>query len=351
VAARVHLIAPAGTCEVLLPLINVSEPADLVAIAQEAMGPDFEVTADVGLLASREDDQHGGRDDDEQRAADIQHALADDDVCALVALRGGAWLTRIIPRIDFSVLDQRTQPVVVWGFSELTTLVNIVGAHPRGLGVYGMVPAFFRYALTRIARQRGIPAGSPANDPETWVATRLRPEFDGFFHALATTLAGGAEPVAFDARVVRGRADQCTGPAVFVGGNLTVLSTLIGSRYDACIQPDDRWLVLEDYNDKPERFDRLFAHLTLAGYFDRCRGVLLGDFHLRDRDLLEVVLAILDYHLPRDRAVPVLATEQVGHVWPMVPLPLHIGAAMSCDASGRCRIAFPQDTLTLFHSR
>lgn len=350
-AARVHLIAPAGTCKGVTETLGARTPEGLVSIVQEAMGSAFVVTADAELLAAEEDELRGGRFDDQRRAADIQAALADDRVCALVAIRGGAWLARILPRIDFSVLDRRSCPVAVWGFSELTTLVNIVASHPNGLGVYAMGPAFLVYGLKRYAQQKILSGGSSEEDPGAWAASEFRREFAAFFQSLSSTLRGAGEALVIEARVVRGHAEQCGDRATFVGGNLTVLSTLIGSRYDACIAPADRWLVLEDYNDKPERFDRFLAHLTLAGYFDRCQGVLLGDFHLRDRDLLDVVLAMLDYHLPPASRLPVLATRQVGHVWPMTPLPLNVAAEVTCDAAGQCRIAFPRDALTLVHPR
>jgi muramoyltetrapeptide carboxypeptidase LdcA involved in peptidoglycan recycling len=111
--------------------------------------------------------------------------------------------------------------------------------------------------------------------------------------------------------------------ATFVGGNLTVLSTMIGSRYADSIDPAGRWLMIEDYNDKPERFDRYLSHLSLAGYWQRCEGVLLGDFHQNERDLTQAVIEMLRYHIPNSCPVPVLVASQIGHTWPMAPLPLH----------------------------
>jgi muramoyltetrapeptide carboxypeptidase LdcA involved in peptidoglycan recycling len=81
--------------------------------------------------------------------------------------------------------------------------------------------------------------------------------------------------------------------------------------------------MLEDINDKPERIDRFLARLTLAGYFDRCEGLLLGDFHEGDRTHDAAVLALLDYHLPALRELPVLVSTDLGHIWPVSPLPIH----------------------------
>jgi len=146
------------------------------------------------------------------------------------------------------------------------------------------------------------------------------------------------------ARRVRGEMPECHG-ATFVGGNLTVLSTLIGSAYEYSINPAGRWLVLEDFNDKLERIDRFLAHLTLAGYWEACSGVLLGDFHKGYEDLTPAVLRLLDYHLPPTCGIPVLLTRQVGHIWPMSPLPLHVSLPMEPREDGSVVLRFPASAL------
>lgn len=298
--------------------------AELVALVQEAIGPSYQVSGNEMILDALEDESRGGRSDDRLRAEDLQRALADSNVVAIVALRGGAWFTRILPLIDFTVLDRRERCIAVFGFSELTGLVNIVAAHRLGLGVYGMGPAFLTYGMKRYAASKLLPGDLAGVSPEEWMLQRLCDEFFTFFRNVTSLIEGhdgGVGPLA--ARHVQGDLPD-TSEMRFIGGNLTVFSTLIGSRYQEYVSPKGRWLVLEDFNDKTERFDRFFSHLTLAGYWDDCEGVLLGDFHEGQRDLSEPVLAILSHHLPRGRSFPILATSQVGHVWPMTPLPLHI---------------------------
>ena len=63
-------------------------------------------------------------------------------------------------------------------------------------------------------------------------------------------------------------------------------------------------------------------------YWQTCEGVLLGDFHKDDQDLTEAVASLLRYHIPPDRAVPILITRQFGHVWPMSPIPVHTPATI-----------------------
>ncbi len=314
-----------------IPRTSVCETSvsvvELIAIVQDAVGPDYHVSGNERLIGAKEDEHHGGRDDDRERAADVEEALADNDVAAIVALRGGAWLTRILPLIDFAVLDSRTRPVAVFGLSEITTLVNIVGAHRRGLGVYDNTPAFLTYALKHYAATQ---AGSDVLEglsPEAWMQSRLIREFRAFFVDVVSMIEGRGSERKLTARLVSAKLPDRS-EAIFVGGNLTVLTTLLPSPYRSCIAPAGHWVILEDYKEDPARLDRLLAHLTLAGYWQVCEGVLLGDFHKDDEDLTEAVGSLLRCHIPRNRAVPILVTRQFGHTWPIAPIPVHTPATI-----------------------
>lgn len=325
---RIHLIAPAGPCRDFFSKIGVTSAGELIASVQDIIGPDYHVSGNEAIIDAAEDAHHGGRNDDGPRAADITEALADSNVCAIIMLRGGAWFTRILPRIDFSALDHRTSRIALFAFSELTPLVNIIGAYPRGLGIYGMGPVFLGYGLKRFAAQRSAGGRFEDQVPREWMRSNLHAHFREYFLHTVAMIEGRAEPIAISAELVRGRLPDAF-EAAFTGGNLTVLSTMIGSHHAHSIDPAGKWIVLEDYNDKPERFDRYLAHLTLAGFWDRCAGVLLGDFHQEDRDLTPAMLEILDRHMACACLAPVLVTRHVGHTWPMTPLPLHLPAQVT----------------------
>ena len=223
---------------------------------RSCIGEHYEVTANRALIEVDEDELRAGRRDDEGRAKDIRDALADSSVAAIVGLRGGAWFTRIMPRIDFSVLDGRATQVAVFGFSELTPLVNVVAAHRNGLAVYDMGPAFLVYGMKRHAAQR-IAAGDPEfadTTPTDWMLARWKTEFDHYFQRVVR-IVDGREIIELDARFIRGDLEERQA-ARFVGGNLTVLSTMIGSPYDPLLRMPRSWLVIEDFNDKPEAASR-----------------------------------------------------------------------------------------------
>jgi muramoyltetrapeptide carboxypeptidase len=97
-----------------------------------------------------------------------------------------------------------------------------------------------------------------------------------------------------------------------VGGNLTLLASLCGTRH----QLDARGaiLVLEDFAEAPYRIDRMLQQLRSARALDGIHGVVLGDFVKCDppagatwglRDVLLDHLGSL--------GVPVLAGLPIGH--------------------------------------
>ena len=83
---QVHLIAPAGSCRPFLQALGVTSGAELIAIAQDAIGPTYDVTGDEELIEAREQERGGGRVDDIHRAADLERALGSDPVAAVQSI-------------------------------------------------------------------------------------------------------------------------------------------------------------------------------------------------------------------------------------------------------------------------
>jgi len=267
---------------------------------EEALGGRYRVTSDPQCLTAHEDDRHGGRSDDARRARDLQRALRDDRVHAVVAVAGGAWFTRILRRIDFGVLRRRRTRLWVLGMSEMTPLINIAACHRQAVGIYDAV---VKLVLDRVRSPRAAKAQLEVllEDMGRMIAG------EETFRSLRGTWISGKRP------------DRS--PVRIVGGNLTLIAAMMGGPYARAFDTRAGWLAVEDVNEKPERIDRMLAQLRLAGLFDRIEGVLLGDFH-RDRDdLHDAVVELLRFHLP-SRRIPVVGRCNFGHVWPVAPLPI-----------------------------
>ncbi len=367
----IRLWSVAGSCSGMLEQLNCRDTSALVERVQQAVGADFRVTADPELIEAGENDFRGGRDDDDARAQEINATFANDQICAAVALRGGAWLTRVLPRIDFNVLRRRTNRLALFGFSELTPLINIAGRFPKVIAYHDLCPAFIFAGLMDLAnsdlpfppRDRltarvptqtdtsdcvipahagiqesviGIPASTAVTDitqdcpPDsdaaeqartTWAMARFRDEFSLFFQDMTRMLRGQPSRREVHARLVNPSqmpGDRCR----LVGGNLTTLITLLGSPFRRALQPTRRWLLIEDIREKPERIDRMLAHLTLAEWLKRYDGIVVGQFHRFGTDCTSATLELLARHLGRD-GPPIMVSGDIGHVWPLSPVPLH----------------------------
>ncbi|TWT44017.1 putative murein peptide carboxypeptidase [Phycisphaerae bacterium RAS1] len=351
---RIHLLAhanPLGKDIVRFGFGELSEYIDFIA-RQTPRG--YRVTYSQRVFEAEEDVPRGGRRDDAERVRDLQHALDDPRTAAIVALSGGAYFGRILPHLNFEGLKRRRTPLWVMGFSEMTTLVNIVASYPCGRGLYWLCPNYLAWKIDPPEAARAafaefwtmLPAvlsdGSLPPTPRR-AARASHPADMRNAHAGRHSGDGRADAPRF--RHLRSNGAPISGQLIsgkitgrrarVIGGCLSVLAAALpGLR---SVRPRNCWLAIEDLREEPYRIDRYLATLKLAGWFERLAGVIVGDFHTADEDLQATVAEYLHFHLPRGAQTPVVLTRDVGHVWPMSPLPINRSLRIGVD--GR-RVSF-----------
>ncbi len=198
-------------------------------------------------------DRHGylaGQDKD--RAADINAFFADPAVRAVLPIRGGWGSSRVLPYIDFDSI--RRHPKVVVGFSDISAL--LLGIHARtGLVTFHGPNGMGRWDARSVDYFRRVlmlgEAVSFDNPRELSDRNALTP----VDHRIQTISGGRA----------RGR---------LIGGNLTVLTTIVGSPYLPVW--DGAILFCEDVNEQYYRVDRMLTQLKLAGILSRIGGFVFG---------------------------------------------------------------------------
>jgi muramoyltetrapeptide carboxypeptidase len=185
-------------------------------------------------------DRHGylaGSDD--RRRHELQRALDDRDIKAVIAARGGFGITGILDTLDFSGILESPKWIV--GSSDITALlIHLFAAH-RYLTIHGPMVAGFHRA------------------------------HEGDVTALMDLLAGRPWPGS------DGLKGLCNGTAKgpLIGGNLTILAHLSGTlSFDFA---DGAILFLEDVGERPFRLDRCLVQLWRAGMLERVGGVVLGE--------------------------------------------------------------------------
>ena len=198
-------------------------------------------------------DRHGYlAGDDKARADDINGFFADKSIAGVIPIRGGWGSARVLPHLDFDTI--RRNPKVLMGYSDITALHNAIQAKtglitfhsPVGTGRWDAwsVDWVKRVLFDGEAVTMSNPKTLSDRNALTQVENRTR-----------TITPGKA----------RGR---------MMGGNLTVLTAILGSAY----VPDytDAILFLEDVQENLYRIDRMLTSLKLAGILDKARGVVFG---------------------------------------------------------------------------
>ena len=123
------------------------------------------------------------------------------------------------------------------------------------------------------------------------------------------------------------------------GGNLTVLAGLVGTPYlPSKEQTQGGILFLEDVNEHPYRIERMLMQLLDAGILANQGAILLGGFsayRLYDNDrgyTLESAVEAIRQRLPDN--IPILTGLPFGHQAEKLTLPVGAQAHIQYDASG-----------------
>jgi muramoyltetrapeptide carboxypeptidase len=275
--ARVELIAPAG-------------PFDITEF--EAGVARLRRHYDVHYGPSIFDRQGYFAGSDQRRLLELDAALDQPQVAAIIAARGGYGVTRIVSSLAAERV-RRHAPLLV-GFSDLTAL-HAVWAHAAVGSVHGSMVA-------------GLGRSSEA------LFERWRDAVEGRFPAsiaqLETITPGVAE-------------------GVLLGGNLAVLTALLGTPQFPPLQ--DAVLFLEDVAERPYRVDRMLTTWRNANAFAAVRGIALGAFAEAEPGADAVSVESVLRERLGDLGIPVVAGVPSGHLDDNAELPF--GRSVTLDAT------------------
>ena len=232
----------------------------------------------------------------ESRLNALKELLLNPDVELILAARGGNGAIELVDGIkelkEELKLKPLTRKVCLSGFSDATVLLLALDGVANLQLVHG--PSF----LNAFSEQ----APGAFDELEQIVGNRWEGK-----HPLKLELLCGIKP---DAGLI------CN----FTGGNLSVISSLIGS----AAMPDlnGRALFLEETGEKPHRIHRALMQLKNSGALDGLKAVLIGDFtdcaHAKGLgpDYLDVLKAVFSEY-----SYPVFSGYPAGHGDKNYPLP------------------------------
>ncbi len=188
------------------------------------------------------EEQHQFAGPDNTRTQALQQLLDDPSVHAIICARGGYGTVRIVDQLDFTTFTQ--SPKWLIGFSDITVLHNHIYRH---CGIQTI------HAAMAFSMQ---PSRAHAESIETLKQVLF-----------------GQHPAYIAPVHVHNRKGSATGK--LVGGNLSVLYSIIGSNSD--IQTDGCLLFLEDLDEYLYHIDRMMMNLKRTGKLDKLAGLVIGD--------------------------------------------------------------------------
>ena len=233
---------------------------------------------------------------EQERYTDLQQALDDPNVKAILCSRGGYGLARIVDRLDFTHF--RKNPKWIIGFSDITLLHE----------------ALFQTGYISI---------------HSVMAKQL------------TELQSNAQPLALLEDILKGKipsykvapnASNRGGKAkgALVGGNLSVFMGMRATAFD--VQFKGSILFIEDVGEKPYQIDRMMQNLRISGALSQISGLIVGQFSDTEEDpdmnatIYEIIAeAVKAYDFP------VCFNFSAGHVDDNFPLLM--GATVDLDVT------------------
>jgi muramoyltetrapeptide carboxypeptidase len=227
----IGLVCPAG----YMPL---EKAAECIRVLREEWGYQVKVGATVGSNSAT---YFSGTD--EERLIDFQLMLDDDEVKAVLCARGGYGMGRIIDKISFKKFKKNPKWIV--GYSDVTVLHSHL------------------YSNYYISSMHAPMAGA-FNDAGY---------INRFVQSLKTTLEGKKAKYNCDPHEFNRRGEAI---GELTGGNLTLLTHLIGSESDS--KTRGRILFIEDVGEYVYNIDRMMYQLKRSGKLSKLAGLVIGGF-------------------------------------------------------------------------
>lgn len=238
---------------------------------------------------------------DDQRLTDLNQALQDPTVDAILCARGGYGLQRILDRAA-----PVTKPII--GFSDITALHQAAGID--------RIPSLHSIMCKHIA---------------------TLPEESEPLQALRKALAGEAIEYRW-ANHPLNRPGIAEAP--IVGGNLSMLYGLQATPWAlGKLSYQFPILLIEDISERHYHIDRMIRNLRMSGVLAHLSGLIVGQFSdCEDDELMGGTVYETIKEAVADYDYPVLFNAPFGHVEHNLPLWLHRHASIDCSTDSILRL-------------
>jgi muramoyltetrapeptide carboxypeptidase len=234
----------------------------------------------------------------EKRAADINWAFKDDEVKAIMCVKGGEDSNTTLDYIDYEMIKKH--PKIICGFSDNTSILNAIhektglvtyhGPTFKSLTSWETGYAYKQFIKTFVENTESLIMGEPEDE--------------------YTTIQAG----------------QATGE--LVGGNLSLFTKLVCGKYAVNLQ--DKILFLEElgFEAAPEMVNSNIYYLKQNGVFDRIAGLWIGNYEHPSKVSIEKIIknAIGDEY-----KFPIIKSDNFGHIDKKIIIPIGTKAEINTN--------------------
>lgn len=234
----------------------------------------------------------------EKRAADINWAFKDDEVKAIMCVKGGEDSNTTLDYIDYEMIKKH--PKIICGFSDNTSILNAIHEKTGLVTYHGPTFKSLTSWETGYAYKQFIKTF--AENTENLIMGEPEDEY--------TTIQVG----------------QATGE--LVGGNLSLFTKLVCGKYAVNVQ--DKILFLEElgFEAAPEMVNSNIYYLKQNGVFDRIAGLWIGNYEHPSKIGLEKIIinAIGDEY-----KFPIIKSDNFGHIDKKIIIPIGTKAEINTN--------------------
>ena len=234
----------------------------------------------------------------EKRAADINWAFTDDEVKAIMCVKGGEDSNTTLDYIDYEMIKKH--PKIICGFSDNTSILNAIHEKTGLVTYHGPTFKSLTSWETGYAYKQFIKTF--AENTESLIMGEPEDEY--------TTIQVG----------------QATGE--LVGGNLSLFTKLVCGKYAVNVQ--DKILFLEElgFEAAPEMVNSNIYYLKQNGVFDRIAGLWIGNYEHPSKIGLEKIIinAIGDEY-----KFPIIKSDNFGHIDKKIIIPIGTKAEINTN--------------------
>ena len=234
----------------------------------------------------------------EKRAADINWAFEDDEVKAIMCVKGGEDSNTTLDYIDYEMIKNHLK--IICGFSDNTSILNAIHEKTGLVTYHGPTFKSLTSWETGYAYKQFIKTF--VDDVETVIMGEPEDEY--------TTIQDG----------------QATGE--LVGGNLSLFTKLVCGKYAVNVQ--DKILFLEElgFEATPEMVNSNIYYLKQNGVFDKIAGLWIGNYEHPSKISLEKIItnAIGDEY-----KFPIIKSENFGHIDKKIIIPIGTKAEINTN--------------------